>query len=131
MGYLCLAQTWLGGVGSLHLIECPVSSDQNAINHLANHSKLQKILSPDLHTVFTKCETAPNIRSTCSLTMWWPLGLHNTSLDAEFRVEKFSFCLQIKSISSGTWVNSFLKTRQMHQTEQKGIIHSWLAYRLK
>ena len=55
------------GVGYLHLIEFPVSFDQNAITHLATHPKFQKILSPDLHPIFTKCGNAPNTQNSYSL----------------------------------------------------------------
>ena len=48
---------------SLHLIERPVGFDHNGTTHLAIHPKLQKILSPDLHSDFTKCENVPN---TCT-----------------------------------------------------------------
>ena len=66
---LFLAQRWLRGVGSLHLIECPIGFDHNAITHLVTHPKLQKILSPNLHPVFTKCGNAH------SLTIVWTLPL--------------------------------------------------------
>ena len=77
---------------SLHLIECPVGCDHNAITHLATHSIFQKILSPDMHTVFMKYGNAPNTQKSYSLTMWSPLRLYNTSLDAKF---SFSFGLTI------------------------------------
>ena len=94
-----LVQRWLGKVGSLHLTECPVGFDGNGITHLATRPKLQKILSPHLHPDFPKCGNAPNIQSSYSLTLWWPLGLHNISLDATFSVQNFSFCWWIKSMS--------------------------------
>ena len=90
--YLFLAQRWLGGFGSLHLILCPVDFDHNAITHLATHPKLQKIVSPDMHPVFPNGENSPNTQNSCILILWWPLGLHNTSLDVKFRVQNFSFC---------------------------------------
>ena len=34
-----------------------------------------------------------------SLTLWWSLGLHNTSLNAKFSVQNSSFCWWIKSTS--------------------------------
>ena len=55
------------GVGSLHLIEFSVSFDHNAITHLATHPKFQKILSPDLHPIFTKCGNPPNTQNSYSL----------------------------------------------------------------
>ena len=75
MSYLFLAQRWLKGVGSLHLIQCPTGFDHNALTHLATTPKLQKILSPDLHPIFTKCGNAPNTQNSYSLTMVWPLPL--------------------------------------------------------
>ena len=91
-GYLFLAQRWLGGFGSLHLIHCPVDFNHNAITHLATHPKLQKIVSPDMHPVSPKCGNSPNTQNSYSLILWWPLGLHNISLDVKFRVQNFSFC---------------------------------------
>ena len=57
-----------GWVGSLYLVECP-----------------------DLHPVFLKCGNARNTQNSYSLTLWWPLELNNTSLDAKFSVKNFSF----------------------------------------
>ena len=98
-GLSILGQRWLGGVRSLHLTECPVGFDNNAITHLATHSKLQKILLPDLQPVFRKCGNASNTQNSYSWTLWWPLDLHNTSLDARFSVKNFNFYWQIKSMS--------------------------------
>ena len=58
-GLTILVQRLLGGVGSLLLIRCPVGFDHNDITHLPTRSKLQKILSPDLHPVSPKCEISP------------------------------------------------------------------------
>ena len=58
LGYQCLVQRWLRGIGSLLLIECPVGFDHNEITHLPNHPKLQKKLSQDLHLVCPKCGNA-------------------------------------------------------------------------
>ena len=93
----CIWGTYFGpklnGWGwSLHLIECPLSFDHNAITHLATHPKLQKILSQDLHPVLQKCGNAPNAQKSYSLKLWWPLGLHNTSLDVKLRAQNFRFC---------------------------------------
>ena len=59
MVYQFLAQSWLGGVGSLHLTECPVIATP----------KLQKILCSDLNPVFPKCGNAPNTQNSYSLTL--------------------------------------------------------------
>ena len=58
-----------------------------------NTPKLQKLLYPDLNRVFPKCGDAPNTQNSYSFTLWLPLGLHNTSLDAKFRSQNFSFVL--------------------------------------
>ena len=97
-----LVQRWLGGDGSLNLIECPVGFDRSGITHLATHPKLQKILSPYLHPDFPKCGNSPNTQNSYSLTLWWHLGLHNISLDAKFSVQNFTFCWSNKSMSQGT-----------------------------
>ena len=68
-GLSILAQKWLGGVRSLHVIECPVGFNHNAITHLATHLKLQEMLSPDLHPVFPKSGNISNIQSSSSLTL--------------------------------------------------------------
>ena len=81
MGHQSLVQRWLGGDGSLNLIECPVGFDHSGITHLATHPKLQKILSPYLHPDFPECGNAPNTQKSYSLTLWWHLGLHNISLE--------------------------------------------------
>ena len=84
--YQFLVHRWLGEVGSLHLIECPVGFDHKDITHLATHSKLQKILSPDLYPDFPKFGDAPNNQNSYSLTLWQPLGLYNTLLATKFGV---------------------------------------------
>ena len=91
-GLRILVQRLLGGVGSHLLIRCPVGFDHNDITHLPTCSKLQKILSPDLHLISPKCGNAANNQSSYSFTLYWPLGLHNTSFDAKFSVQNFSFC---------------------------------------
>ena len=60
---------------ALQLTECPVGFDGNSITHL------------------------PNTQNSYSLTLWWSLGLHNTSLNAKFSVQNSSFCWWIKSAS--------------------------------
>ena len=82
-----------------NLIECPLSFHHNGITNLATHPKLQQILSWDLYPDFPKCGNTPNTQNNYSLTLQWPLGLHNTSLDAKFSVQNFSFCWKIKSMS--------------------------------
>ena len=89
--------TWKGWVSITNWL--PSGFDGNGINHLATHPKLQKILSPHLHPDFPKCGNAPNTQNRYSLTLWWPLSLHNTSLDAKFSVQKFSLCWWIKPMS--------------------------------
>ena len=69
LGYQFLAQRWLGGVGSLHLTDCLVGFDHNAITHLATYSKLQKIPSPDLHPVFLKYGNVPHTQNSYTLTL--------------------------------------------------------------
>ena len=69
LGYHFLIQRWLGWVGSLHLIEFWVGVDHNGITHLAIHPKLQKILSPYLHSGFSKCGNAPNTQNSYSLML--------------------------------------------------------------
>ena len=63
----------------------------NAIIHLAKHPKLQKILSQDLHTVFSKCGNVSNTQNSYSLTLWWSLGLYNTSLYASLVFQTLAF----------------------------------------
>ena len=75
----------MGGVGSVHLTECPVSFDHKAItpqiagNTLASHKPS-----------FSKMWKCPQYQNRHSLTLWWPLGLQNTSLDAKLRVQNFN-----------------------------------------
>ena len=69
LGYQLLVQRWIRGVGSLHLIECPVVFDCNGITQLAIHLKLQKILSPYLPLDSPKCGNAPNTPNSYSLTL--------------------------------------------------------------
>ena len=57
-----------------------------------SHAKLQKILFPELQSIFPKSGNAPNTQNIYSVTLSKILGLHNTSLDALFRVQNFSFC---------------------------------------
>ena len=76
------------GVGSLHLSECPVSFDHKAITPQIAGNTL-----PRFKPSFPKCENAPNTQNRYNLTLWRPLGLQNTSLDAKFRVQNFSFLL--------------------------------------
>ena len=66
-------------------------------NPLTRSPQIAEILSQDLHPVFTKYRNAPITHN--SLTLQWPLGLHNTSLDAKFNAQNFSFCWSIKSMS--------------------------------
>ena len=89
--------TQRGWVSTLNWVR--VGVDHNGITHLATHPKSQKILSSDLHSDFLKCGNAPNTQNSYSLPLWWPLGLYNTSLDARFSVQNFSFCWSIKSTS--------------------------------
>ena len=69
----------------------PCGFDHNAITHLATHSKFQKILSPDQQPVCSECRNVSNKQNSYSLTLWWPLQLHNTSLNAKFSAQIFSF----------------------------------------
>ena len=93
LGYQFLIQRWLGWVGSLHLIEFWVGVDHNGITHLATHPKLQKILPHTCTQIFENLEMPP-IPKTVTAWHWWPLGLHNTSLDTGFSVHNFSFADQ-------------------------------------
>ena len=72
LGYQFLVQRWLGGFGSLLLIQCPLGFVHNDITHLPTHPKLQKILSQDLHPIFTKCGNAPNAQAVIA---WHCSGL--------------------------------------------------------
>ena len=83
---------WSKGDSDGLVTECPVEFDHNGITHLATHPKLQKIFSPDLHPDFPICGNAPDTQNSYSLTLWWALGLHNTSLYAKFSAQNFSFC---------------------------------------
>ena len=60
--------------------------DHNAITHLATHVKLQKILSPELHPIFTKCGNAPNTQNSYSLTIVGTLllGVFEKIIDQDF-----------------------------------------------
>ena len=109
LGYQFLVQRWLGEVGSLLLIECPVGFDCNDITLLPTHPKLQKTLSQDLHPLFTKYVNTPNTQNSYRLTLWWSFGLHNTSLNAKSSVQSFSFCWSIESMSYDSYFNSFLQ----------------------
>ena len=77
----------------------PSGPDYNDITHLPTHPKLHKILPSDLNSIFPKCGNAHNTQNCYSLTLWWYLDLHNTSLDAKFSVQNFSFCWSIISFS--------------------------------
>ena len=68
----------LGGVGSLHLIECPVSFDHNAITPQIAENTL-----PKLEPSFSKMWKCPQYPRQVQLDIWWPLGLQNTSLYAK------------------------------------------------
>ena len=68
----------LGGVGSLHLIECPVSFDHNAITPQIAENTL-----PKLEPSFSKMWKCPQYPRQLQLDIWWPLGLQNTSLYAK------------------------------------------------
>ena len=74
----------LGGVGSLHLTECPVNFDHNAITLQIAENTLRR-LKPS----FSKCGNSPNTQNRYSLTFWWSLGLQNISLDTKFKVQNF------------------------------------------
>ena len=85
---ICAISFWpragLGGVGSLHLTECPVNFDHNAITLQIAENTLRR-LKPS----FSKCGNAHNTQNRYSLTFWWSLGLQNTSLDTKFKVRNF------------------------------------------
>ena len=49
--------------------EWAVSFDHNGMTHLPTHPKLQKLLSPDLHPLFTKCGNPSNTENSYSLTL--------------------------------------------------------------
>ena len=73
------------------LIAFLVGFHHNDITHLPTHPKLQKIPSPDLNLVFRKCGNASNTQNGYSLTLQWPLGFRNSSLDAGCCVQNFRF----------------------------------------
>ena len=90
-GLSIFGQKVTGGNRSLHLIEFSVGFDHNVITHLATTLKLQKIFSTDLRSVFLIWGNDPNTQNNYSFILWWPSGLHNASLDAEFSVQIFRF----------------------------------------
>ena len=59
-GLSIVGQKVTGGNKFLHLIEFSVGFDHNVITHLATTLKLQKIFSPDLHSVFPIWGNDPN-----------------------------------------------------------------------
>ena len=83
-GLSIFAQRWLRTVGSLHLIECPGGLvrgfDQNPLRF---SPKITENTVPRLAPSFYKMCKCPQHRKELRLTLWWPLGLHNTSLDAK------------------------------------------------
>ena len=59
---------------------------------LAHSAQIPENTLPRLAPRFSKIWKGPITQKSYSLTLWWPLGFHNTSLDAEFSVQNFSFC---------------------------------------
>ena len=116
LGYLFLAQRCLGGVGSLQLIERPVGFDDNVMIHLATHPKLQKILSSDLHPIFTKSESTPK-----TVIPWDCGGLWAYLI--ECKILRFKTLVFVHKL---TWFKSFLKMGKILQINQKvyNSIHS-------
>ena len=51
-------------------------------NPLSHSPQIEENTLPRLEPRFPKCGNAPNTQNSYSLTLGWPLGLHNTSLDA-------------------------------------------------
>ena len=57
-----------------------------------NHSpQIVENTLPRPASSFSKMWKCPQFPNSYRLTLWWPLGLHNTSLDPKFRVQNFSF----------------------------------------
>ena len=67
----------------------PVSSLH--LNPLRYSNQIQEKKIPDLHLVFPKCGNVPNTQNRYSLAQRRPLALINTSLDAKFSAQNFSF----------------------------------------
>ena len=68
-------------------------------NPLSHSPQIVKNILPRLASRFSKMWKCPNTQNSYSLTLWWPLSLHNTSLVAKFSAQNFRFCWSIKSTS--------------------------------
>ena len=68
-------------------------------NPLSHSPQIVKNILPRLASRFSKMWKCPNTQNSYSLTLWWPLSLHNTSLDAKFIFQNFSFSWSIKSVN--------------------------------
>ena len=78
----------LGRAGSLHLTECPVSFDRNAITpHIVENTL------PRLKPSFSEIWKCSQYSKLVLLDILVTFRLENTSLDAKFRVQNFSFLL--------------------------------------
>ena len=99
LGYQFLIQRLFAGVGSLHLIEFWVGIDHKGITHLVTHPNCRKYSPQTCTQIFQNVEMPPIPPNSYSLTLWWHLGLHNTSLNARFSMQNFSVCWSIKSTS--------------------------------
>ena len=72
-------------------------------NPLTHSSQIAKNALPKLAPSFSKMwkyhQCSQCLQNSLSLRLEWPLGLQNTSLDANFSVQNFSFCGSVKSMS--------------------------------
>ena len=100
LGCQFLVHRWLGGVGGLHLTECPVGFDHTGVTHLATHSKLWKILSPNLHPVFQNVE----MLSIPKTVIAW----HCNGLQA-YIILYWMQSLMIKTLAFGDQSNQWVK----------------------
>ena len=89
--------TWRDWVSTPNLVPSGLWSQWH--KPLAHSAQIAENTLPRLAPRFSKMRKCPNTQKSYSLTLWWPLGLHNTSLDAKFSVQNFSFCWSVKSMS--------------------------------
>ena len=72
-------------------------------NPLTHSSQIARNALPKLAPSFSKMwkyhQCSQCLQNSLSLRLEWPLGLQNTSLDANFSVQNFSFCGSVKSMS--------------------------------
>ena len=67
-------------------------------NSLSHSPQVAGNTLPRLAPRFSRMWKFPQYPKSYSLTLWWRLGLDNTSLNAKSNVQNFSFCWSVKSI---------------------------------